>query len=155
MATLEEVRGEIVARMRSVPNIGIVHDHEPYATDMGALRRYYVSEIGGENLLRGWFVRRVAKERARFSKEGRTITNEWQIRGYMALCEETGSEKAFDAIIEAISARFDGDDYLVSLWLDTVVEDVAGLQLVSHEPVLFAGTLCHAAEMRLYTRQRT
>lgn len=154
MATLEQVRAEIVARIASVPNVGVVHDHEPYATDMASLRNFYVSEIGGEALLQGWFVRRTARERVAESKERRAITEEWQIRGYRALSEERGSEKAFDALIEAISARFDADDYLVDLWLDTQAAEVAGVQLLESKPVMFAGVLCHCAEMRLYTKQR-
>lgn len=154
MATLEQVRAEIVARIASVPNVGAVHDHEPYATDMASLRSFYVSEIDGEALLQGWFVRRTARERVAESKERRAITEEWQIRGYRALSEERGSEKAFDALIEAISARFDADDYLVDLWLDTQAAEVAGVQLLESKPVMFAGVLCHCAEMRLYTKQR-
>jgi hypothetical protein len=154
MATLEEVRAEIVARIASVPNVGVVHDHEPYAADMGSLRNFYVSEIGGEALMQGWFVRRTARERVAESKERRAITEEWQIRGYRALSEDNGSEKAFDALIEAISARFDADDYVVDLWLDTQAAEVVGVQLLESKPVMFAGVLCHCAEMRLYTKQR-
>lgn len=154
MATLEQIRTEIVARIASIPNIGIVHDHEPYARDMATLAKYYIGTVAGEQMLRGWFVRRLSRERVAESKERRAITHEWQIRGFQALSEEAGSELAFDALIEAIDARFDADDYLVNLWLDTAAGDVVGLQLLKHEPVLFAGVLCHAADMRLYTKQR-
>lgn len=154
MATLEQVRAEIVARIAAVPNVGVVHDHEPYVSDMTRLRAAYVSQIDGDDLLQGFFVRRTARERVAETKERRAVTDEWQIRGYRALSEERGSEKAFDALIEAISARFDADDYLIDLWLDTHAAEVAGLQLIESKPVTFAGVLCHCAEMRLYTKQR-
>lgn len=153
MAALEAIRAEIVARMRSVANVGVVHDHEPYAKDMAGLQAFYVSEIEGERVLRGWFVQRVATDREAASKEMRRTVHTWRIRGYMALSEEAGSEIAFDAMIEALRARFDSNDYMLDLNLDTLADEVAGLQLKESKPVLFAGVLCHAAELALYTSE--
>lgn len=152
-ASLATVRAAIVARIAAVPDVGVVHDHEPYAADMGALRAMYLVEIGGEPVLRGWFVRRVARDRE-IEGAHRSVVDEWQIRGFMALSEAAGSEHAFDELIEALAAQFDADEDMQPVWLDTRAGDLAGLQLLESKPVLFAGVLCHMADCRLFTRQR-
>lgn len=145
-------RAAIVAALRAVPGIGAVHDHEPYANQNTTLRALYVVQTDDGEQLRGWYVRRVSFRVVRNGGGLPRVFTTWQIRGFMALAEEAGSELAFDALVDAVRGAFDADPSMGGAVLSTLSADgEVGAQLSASGPVMFAGVLCHAADMTLTT----
>lgn len=145
-------RAAIVAALRAVPGIGAVHDHEPYANQNTTLRTLYVVQTDDGEQLRGWYVRRVSFRVLRNGGGLPRVFTTWQIRGFMALAEEAGSELAFDALVDAVRGAFDADPSMGGAVLSTLSADgEVGAQLSASGPVMFAGVLCHAADMTLTT----
>jgi hypothetical protein len=145
-------RAAIVAALRAVPGIGAVHDHEPYANQNTTLRALYVVQTDDGEQLRGWYVRRVSFRVLRNGGGLPRVFTTWQIRGFMALAEEAGSELAFDALVDAVRGAFDADPSMSGAVLSTLSADgEVGAQLSASGPVMFAGVLCHAADLTLTT----
>ncbi|MCB1908811.1 MAG: hypothetical protein KDH15_15705 [Rhodocyclaceae bacterium] len=149
MSQLEPTRAAIVAKL-AVLGIGVVHDHEPYAATLAALQALYQDPDSGR--LNGWHVRRVATRELSAAIGCYLEYVSWQIRGYFALSEADGSERAFDAQIEAIRDAVRADPTLGGAVGNTAEDDdEAGVQVQESGPVMFAGVLCHAATLRLVT----
>lgn len=146
--TLATIRSAIVAKIETVAGIGLVHRYERYAVQQEAMRQLYLT--GGN--VDGWFVRRVETvERSRAI--GRYIEDHrWAIRGFRSLVDADASELAFDATIEDMRDAFRADETLGGAIDSTLVDDLAGLQVDDSGPVMFAGVLCHAASLTLWTR---
>ncbi|MBF0416991.1 MAG: hypothetical protein HQL86_01925 [Magnetococcales bacterium] len=147
MNQLETIRQAIIARLEEIPEIGIVHDHQPYIKSEQELRALYVDD----GLLLGWYVRRIAtKEQA--GAIGQWIeTHTWMIWGVMALGDQGGSEIEFDGLIEQIRDAFREDQDLGGVVALTATHEVAGIQVEKSEPVLFCGVLCHSVQLVLNT----
>lgn len=148
---LEDLRAAIVAKLRAIDGIGVVHDHERYAHALDQLKALYVPE--GETQLRGWFVRRTAIAETSVGANRRTQDVTWRIQGVMALDDAASSELAFDALIEAIGDAFRADPTLDGLVQQPEDGADAGVQVVDSGPVMFANVLCHAARLAFTTRQ--
>jgi hypothetical protein len=154
MTVEADVRAAIKTKMLTVANIGTVNDYERYSDQMSKLTLQYVASISGHDQLLGWHIRRVSK-REIFVDTGRwSIHNRWRIRGFMALDDAAATEKTFDALLVALDTAFRADDSLGSVVLSCIDPESgeAGLQLVDSKPVLFAGVLCHSAEIGLHTQ---
>lgn len=150
------IRAAIVARMNTVANIGAVFDYQRYEPRVDALASMYRVTIGGQAggqaQIRGWFVSRVSTEEQSPAVGRWQTLHTWRIRGYMSLDDATASEKTFDGLIEALRDAFRADDTLGGVVASTVVPGgEAGLQLTEQAPVIFAGVLCHSADLRLVT----
>lgn len=144
-------RAAIVAAMQAVPGMGAVHDRERYASQAASLRALYVVQTETGEQLHGWYVRRLAFRVERNGAGLRRVFTTWQLRGFMALQDEAGSELAFDAVIDAVRAAFDADPTIGGAVQSTLFEKEVGAQLTASGPVMFAGVLCHAADMTLTT----
>ena len=157
MSTPDDIRAAIVAKLSAVPAIGVVHDYERYAKSEAEFRRLYVSEIGGQQLLRGWYARRIAAREAMGIVGVVMCVNDWRIVGYHGLDDATASEKTFDTLIESVCTAFRTDPTLGDVVGD--LRDLIsggddspyGMQIEDSAPVLLAGTLCHRAQLRLTT----
>lgn len=147
--SLEAVRAAIVARLRAVPGVGVVHDHERYVADQEGLAALYVS---GAQLL-GWYVRRLRSLETSPALGRYVETTAWRIQGFMGLADaDSGaSELAFDALIESIREAFRTDETLGGMVASTVTDDAAGIQVEQSGPVMFCGHLCHGATLSLTT----
>lgn len=146
-------RAAIAAMLAAVPDVGVVHDHEPYARTEAAFRELYLwDDHTGQPQLRGWFLRRVRTAESS-PHVGRVIdAHTWSIRGFMALDDERGSELAFDALIEAIRLAYRTDPTLGGANLAVqLTGQPFGVQLLNSTPVMFVGALCHACELGLTT----
>jgi hypothetical protein len=150
--TVDDIRAAIVARVATVPDIGIVHDYQRYAMQMSGFEQLYITEIDGERELRGWHVTLTATEETSSSRGRYEIVHIWSLRGYRALNDESGSEKLFDAQVEELRDAFRDDETLGGVVDSTVLPQGAGLQLAEKVPVMFAGVLCHMARLVLRTR---
>lgn len=151
MLDLAAIRAAIVAKLMTVPGIGLVHDYERYAKAEKDFRDIYKS---GERIL-GWHVRRVTtRETSKIVGRHEGLIG-WRIRGYMSIDDVAQSELEFDALIEAVRAAFRSDQTLGGS-VDSIVtpdgQHLAGLQLDDSGPVMFAGVLCHGCTLSLTTR---
>ena len=144
-------RAALVATLAAVPGIGAVHDRERYATQAATLRALYVVQTDDGEQLHGWYVRRLAFRVERNGAGLKRVFTTWQLRGFMALRDESASEIVFDAVIDAVRAAVDADPTLGGAVQSTLFEREVGPQLTASGPVMFAGVLCHAADMTLTT----
>lgn len=150
MATQQQIRDAIKAKMLTVANVGLVHTYERYAPGLAALKLLYVT--AGQ--IRGWHIRLPRTQRSS-NFEGRVaITHTWLIRGFMSLDDSAATELAFDVLVEALQNAFSADETLGGVVAQTVLEEdsIAGLQRDDSGPVMFCGVLCHSAKLRLLTR---
>ncbi len=150
----ETTRAAIVAALQAIPAIGAVHAYERYASTLPTLRALYVVQIDGQpqpEQLRGWYVRRLAFRVERNGAGRRRVFTSWQIRGVMALADEMQSEIVFDALVDAVRRAFEDDATLGGAVQSTLFETEVGAQLKNSGPVMFAGVLCHAADLVITT----
>ncbi|MBX9831654.1 MAG: hypothetical protein K2X78_01230 [Burkholderiaceae bacterium] len=153
-SALQAHRAAIVAALSSVPNIGVVHDRERYAKDNAKFAQHYLfTPAGGQQQLRGWWVRRAETEERSDTYGSGTTTNvhTWHIRGYLGFNDEAASELAFDELIEAFRAVVRDDPTLGGACEQPPEEETDGVQLMDAGPVMFAGVLCHSALLQLKT----
>jgi len=149
-ASLVQIRAAIKATLSAVPSIGIVHDRQRYAKRESDLKAFYQSG----DLLLGWHIRRISTTVYSRGMGGQTTHHRWRIFGIRGFEDADSSEIGFDALIEAVRAAFAEADTLGGL-VDTCITREpmaqAGLALVDSGPVVFAGILCHGAELSLNT----
>lgn len=157
MSTLAEIRAAIVAKFEAVPNIGIVHPYERYAKSENDFRTLYVSTIGAVQLIRGWYVRRLAtRELSAMVGVSMRITS-WRIVGYHGLDDVAESELVFDTLIEAVCDAFRTDPTLGGIVADSCdltagsESKPQGIQVEDFTQVLLAQKLCHRAQLMLTT----
>lgn len=148
MPTVQEIRDAIKTTMNGVAGIGIVHGYERYSKEQADFQTLFVTAA----VLKGWTIRRTAKREISPARGRNNIENIWAIRGFMGFDDANASEQAFDDLIEDIGDAFRADETLGAVVSSTVVDGLAGIQLESSEPVMFAGVLCHSARLRLGTR---
>lgn len=148
MGNVAAIRTAIADKLRTVNEIGPVHEYERYAkTDAGIAALY---QSGDQ--LRGWHIRRV-RGRATSPSVGRVLVDyDWELRGVLSLQDATATEIQFDGLMESIAEAFQADESLGGAVVTTVLPDRAGIQLIESQPVMFAGKLCHFARLGLTTR---
>lgn len=151
--SLADVRTALVARLRAVPDIGIVHDRERNASDLAKLKALYVSPA--HNQVRGWYVRRVATSETGNLQALTVEQARWRIVGVMSLDDAAASELVFDGLIEQVRTAFAVDETLGGT-VDQCSEPgnsdgACGIQLDDAGPVMFGGVLCHACRLSLTT----
>jgi hypothetical protein len=153
MSTLDTIRTAIAAKISGVADIGKVNDYERYTQQMSELKNLFVANIGGQDVLLGWNIRRVSKRTVQVATGRHAVYNTWRIRGYMALDDAAASEKTFDDLIETLCDAFITDDDLGGVLFSSINQqnNESGLQLIDSKPVLFAGVLCHHALLGLTT----
>lgn len=149
MSQLAQIRTALVARMSTVPGVGVVHDRERYAREEAKFRQLYVH---GERLC-GWWVRRSATQRKSQTIQSINRIDTWTLRGYLALADEQESELAFDAVIDSLCHALNAD-----LTLGGVCDPAGGhgdedfgVQVIESGPVTFCNVLCHSARLELRT----
>lgn len=153
-SALQAHRAAIVAALASVPNIGVVHDRERYAKDNAKFAQHYLfTPAGGQQQLRGWWVRRAETEERSDTYGSGTTTNvhTWQVRGYLAFNDADATELLFDELVEAFRAVVRDDPTLGGVCDQPPEEETDGVQVLDAGPVMFAGALCHSALLQLKT----
>lgn len=150
--TLATHRAAIVAALNTVPEIGLVHDHEPYGrTEVDFRELYGWTGPTGVQQVRGWFVQRTRTAEST-PNIGRTInTHSWRLRAFMSLDQAGNTELTFDALVEAARKVFRNDPTLAGAVQPGPLNLATGLQVTDSGPVYLAGVLCHAATMTLQT----
>ncbi len=153
MPTVKQIRDAIKAKIETVPGSGVIHTYERYAKDASALAALYYYGAAPTKRLHGWHIRRVAKREVLVDTDRWSLWFTWRIRGFMGLDDADATEELFDTECDAIADAFRADDTLGGLVFSQMPDDrEIGIQVVKAEPVLFAGVLCHSAELGLTTQ---
>jgi hypothetical protein len=155
MSTLQAHRAAIVAALSSVPEIGIVHDRERYASSNASFAALFLFQpSSGAQHLRGWTLRRTAT-REHSPNIARTLSEHtWTLRGYLAFNDAEASELVLDDLVEQFRAVVRADPTLGGVCqpgpLDAE-EKADGVQVTDAGAVLFAGALCNSVVLQLKT----
>jgi len=153
MPTLDEIRVAIAEKIFNLDPSVAVHQYERYTKNASDLVAMYKSGSDGDARLHGWHVRRFATREELVAVGEWSIWHSWRIRGFMSLDDADESEKLFDTEIEAIRDSFREDETLGGLVLENIAPSgEAGIQVLASQPVMFAGVLCHSAELGLTTQ---
>lgn len=153
MATVAQIRAAILAKLQGVAGIGQVHDYERFAKTEKEFQDLYKDVT--DNRIRGWnFYRASTAERDLDLGEVRRL-HAWRVAGYMSLDDADASGKLFDDLIELVVTAFRTDRTLGGLVIDSKDMEsefgASGVQVEAIEPVMFAGVLCHRAQLTLTT----
>jgi hypothetical protein len=146
-------RAAIKAKLESVPNIGMVHDRQRFSTRESEFKKLYFDET--QKRICGWNFSRVRtlEYDDGLGQVRRSI--EWKLYGFMSFDDKDASEIIFDDLVESIVQSFRADSTLGGTCLATknldLDEGPIGIQVDAITTVMFAGVLCHRAELSLLT----
>ncbi len=138
--------------VESVNNAGPVHNRERYIPNWDELKTLFSVTIAGVTTLRGWMIslRRMTQKIETFQgsgDEGTTSVNYvYRLRGFTSLIDADSSEITFAALVLAISKAIQEDATLDQYVWERETPAVAGIELGE---MMFAGVLCHSAEITL------
>lgn len=107
MATYEQLRDAIVARIASVPDVGVVNDFRRGVTTYEEFARAFTTSIAGQSVLRGWTV---AWEAGVLTPDGWQADGRMRlrgpatyvVRGYAGVNDAAASERDFSALVRAV-----------------------------------------------------
>lgn len=159
-STLADTRTALLALLRAVPAVGVVHPCERYASSEQGFKQAYLythtdpaaDAFGTDSHVRGWYIRRAGTSES--TANGRIMNeNTWLVRGYLAFKDAIESELIFDELVERMrdAVRVDGSLGLPGLIGSGPFQE-RGVQVTSAGPVIFAGVLCHSAALEFKTR---
>lgn len=150
--SVESHRAAIVAKLRTVADVGRVHDLEPLGRTEAEFQDLYLYTLpDGSQQLRGWFVRRVRTTET-LGGVGRTINEHtWTLRHFMSLDSAQRSEITFDTLVETVRRAFRNDLTLGGAVEPGPIQRPTGMSLTDSTPVMFVGVLCHSATLSYST----
>lgn len=145
------VRGYINTIVEGVTNIGLVHDYERWSNNQTTFLDYFKTLIGGSSVIRGWTITCAIATQEWLNEPqadgqgqiARTYT--YKLRGYFGLDDSAETEKSAWVVVEAVMRALDESGILHGedeMWTINPPS-----QLTIFEPRLFAGVLCHYAEI--------
>lgn len=157
--TNDPVRAAIVATLSTAaPDLGRAHPYQRYSKTSADLLKLYgwTDPATGSTVLRGWFVSLVAERYSQIRVGRRVVTTDWRLVGLMGFDDAAASELLIAALARTVVDAFRADPTLggtVNRQSDGGDFDApAGCQIVSIEPVMFAGVLAHRATLALTTQ---
>lgn len=101
------IRAQIKATLETVSGIGVVHDYERYSRSIADFRS--IMTKSGSTTVNGWVVSRESTEshQATLGPKGQIErTHTFRLAGVYELDDAAGSEKTFQALLDAIFAAF-------------------------------------------------
>jgi hypothetical protein len=150
--TMEDIRLAIGSCLATVPDIGVIQPYERYAKTEKAFAELYMRKVGPKLDLRGWFIRRVAFRETSYLRTQTVLQYDWQIRGFMALQDQEGSEIVMDRLVELVRYAFKQDLTLGGVAVAQLeTGQPVGVQMAESGPVMFADILCHGVNLTLTT----
>lgn len=152
--TVDQVRAAIVQVLKDATGLKHLHPYERYAQREVDLRLEYLDDTGKNKVLKGGYVRRFAVDETVLTAGFDTVIDRWRVVLIRALEDKTESELEFDKTIEDARDAIREDETLGGVVLGVDDGERIGLQVLRSEPALFAGVLCHWAELGLSTRRR-
>ncbi len=146
------IRAQIKSTLEAVSGVGAVHDYERYPR---SLADFFLAMTGGSPAqVNGWVVHRESAraERATMGRGGQIErAHVFKLTGFYALDDGAGSEKDFQALIEAVFEAFKGDWYGTAAWR----ADLLQIESVTVTAVEETGAdLYHIAECSLAVYER-
>ena len=154
--SLWRIRSQIKNILEDVHGIGVVYDHEKWASTWDKFINFFRN---GENLINGWMITRRRTQKFILAQGGEdTRVHHFIIKGIMGLNDARDTEIIFQDLIEDIVERFDRYDTLNNTcWSCCPVNGPArltsGIQVNVVEPRMFGSVLCHYAELFLYVQE--
>lgn len=152
--SIATIRDAIVAKLKTVTGVGVVHTFEPLAANMDSLKRYYLAP--GSKALRGWYVRRIAGQELGEIYERGVEYLTWRVQGYAAVSADGASELDVQDLVESIRQAFRADYNLGGTVASTSAPSQRGeihIQLREFTTVMFCDVLCHAIRLELSTER--
>lgn len=156
MSRLDTLRSAIVQTLNTVPQVGRVHDRERSLADEAALRALFLYDLpGGDQQLRGWWLRRTATEERSVNAAGRAMSvDTWTVHGLLAFDDAAASELVFDALVEDIRDAVRADPTFGGACAAGPLTDdkrTDGVQVDGTGLVTFCGVRCHGVALQLRT----
>lgn len=151
-----DIRARIKTVIESVIDCGPVHDYERWADEWEAMRALFVSKINGLDQLRGWAItlEHLTNRVVGFMGGGTDgtvgVTYTYRVRGFLALNDAESTEKTFTALVLQVVKALEDDPELNGTIFDSAEPIVAEVRI---EPRMFAGVLCHYAELRVQPQE--
>lgn len=156
MGRYADILADIKSRMEAIAGIGKVYDYDRWNADMARfIELFAYTPTGGQKQIRGWEITRTGFTE---HKAGAFFRHhKFQIKGYMGLKDESGSEKTFQAIIEAVSEKFRAADTGENDPWEFMDGDAPGnspVQGGSIEVRMYGNVLCHHTALSLSVTER-
>lgn len=146
------IRAQIKSTLEAVPGIGAVHDYERYPRSLGDF--FLAMTSGSPSRVNGWVIHRASAsaERVTLGRGGQIERGHgFRITGFYQLDDADGSEKDFQALLEAVFEAFKGDWYAAAAWR----ADLLQIESVTVTAVEETGAdLYHIAECSLAVYER-
>jgi hypothetical protein len=155
--SLATIRAQIKTIFAAVSGIGVVHDYVRWTAERAKMQELF--KLEGTDKLHGWVITRSKTPETIYSQGGRTTrTHLFIIRGFYSVSDADESELIFQDLVEAICTAFRADDTLGGTAFSCTPTDdapagVAGIQVEAVDYRMFAGVLCHYAELHLYAQE--
>lgn len=137
---IAEMRAAIVAKLESVPDVGVVHRYERFAKDWTTFINLFKA---GDGVIKGWMVTRRSAPSKWNELTPLLRAHEFLLRGFRGLNDAAATEIEFEADIETIQNSFDRDPMLGG----AVFYGSGPLEVRRVEPRIFGNVLCHYAEL--------
>jgi len=147
------IRAQIKSTLEAVPGIGAVHDYERYPRSLGDF--FLAMTSGSPSRVNGWVIHRASAsaERVTLGRGGQIErAHGFRITGFYQLDDADGSEKDFQALLEAVFAAFTGDWYATAAWRADLLQ-VESVTVTSVDEM--GADLYHIAECSLMVYERT
>jgi len=145
------IRAQIKLILQGVANVGQVQDYDRWEINWDSFLTLFKSTIGGVDQIRGWSIH-VQSEA--LSYPGTNNVGQFEhlflLRGYMSLKDASGTEKAFDDLVEAVQKAFLGNYNLNGSAMNAEPP-----QVMVKEVRQLSDVLVHYAEIQLRVRERT
>jgi hypothetical protein len=143
---LSHLRTALATRIKTVANVGVVNDWEPYTTRDEDFAAFFKSGA----LLRGWTITRESTR-----EDHLTMKDDWSahlmvIRGYQGVDNDAASEKTFQDLVELVRAALRLEQ---TARLSGYANRVQHPQVRILEPRLFAGVFVHYVEISLIVEE--
>lgn len=143
---LSDITAAIKTILEAVPGIGVVHDYERWNASWDEFLRQFQDGAGKIN---GCMFARKATPAVRDNMPTLRRDHKILIRCIYGLQDLVGSERTFQALVEAIQAAFDSDNTLGG-----TAHDSGPAQVEIVENRQFGKVLCHWAEISIEVRER-
>jgi len=145
------ILADIKNKMDSIPDIGVVHDYERWASSWDQFISLFKSQA--HNQIRGWEITRgPVSEHLRGTYFRHHL---FRIRGYMSLDDAQETDKTFQQLIEEVCNTFRNAQGGASWFYGNGdAPENSPAQVEINEPRMFGSVLCHYAEILLSVTER-
>jgi hypothetical protein len=146
------IRAQVKTTLEAVTGIGAVHDYERYPRSLADF--FLAMTSGSPALVNGWVIHRqsTASFRVTLGVNGQIErAHDYKIAGFYQLDDSTGSEKDFQALLEAVFTAFKGDWMAGTAWRADLLQ-VESVTVTSVDEM--GADLYHIAECSLMVYER-